>query len=181
MAATIPPATSAAAAPAAEATRGPEPARAAAPAALAGESARLAIRIGEARYLLDMSDTGEIVPLPPVTPVPWTKPWFLGLANVRGRLLGIVDLPRLCGEAPISADDSTQVLVVNESLRVNVGLLITRAFGLRNLRDLELVDAGAAPRRPWESRSFRDADGSTLIELDLRRLATHEDFASIGA
>jgi twitching motility protein PilI len=152
------------------------------------EPSRLAVRIGEARYLLDMADTGEIVATPAITPVPWTRPWFLGLANVRGRLLGVIDLPCLCGGAPLAGDQAGQLLVANESLRVNFGLLISRAFGLRNLRDLERVQDASrveaaeatARRRPWETRRYRDSDGSVLTELDLRRLAAHEEFAAIG-
>ena len=63
--------------------------------------ARLAVRIGEDRYLLDMAVAGEIVAVPAIAPVPWTKPWFRGLANVRGRLIGVVDLPNLAGRAPL--------------------------------------------------------------------------------
>ena len=59
------------------------------------EPTRLAVRIGEDRYLLDMAVAGEIVSLPAGCAVPWTKPWYRGLANVRGRLVGVVDLPQL--------------------------------------------------------------------------------------
>ena len=84
-----------------------------------------------------MNSAGEIVTAPPVTPVPWTKPWFLGLANVRGRLVGVIDLMRLAGGTPIAAEDAQQLVVFNEKQKMNVGLLITRAFGLRNIKDLE--------------------------------------------
>lgn len=145
-----------------------------------GEPARLAVRIGAFGYLLDMNSAGEIVAAPPVTPVPWTKPWFLGLANVRGRLVGIVDLIGLSGGSPMAAEDALQVVVFNENLKFNVGLLITRAFGLRNVKDLEPLGAVSDPARPWEARAFRDTDGSRLVEIDLLGLTAHEEFASIG-
>jgi twitching motility protein PilI len=146
----------------------------------AAEPARLAVRIGPQGFLLDMNTAGEIVAAPPVTPVPWTKPWFLGLANVRGRLIGVVDLIGLAGGAPIAAEDAQQVVVFNETLKYNVGLLITRAFGLRNIKDLEPLGAVGDPARPWEARAFRDTDGSRLVEIDLQGLTSHEEFASIG-
>jgi twitching motility protein PilI len=144
------------------------------------EPARLAVRIGANAYLLDMNKAGEIVAAPPVTPVPWTKPWYLGLANVRGRLVGVIDLMRLAGGTPISAEDAQQLVVFNEDLKFNVGLLITRAFGLRNVRDLVPLGPVQERSRPWEARAFRDADGSRLVEIDLQGLTAFDEFASIG-
>src|SRR3974390_1468591 len=69
-----------------------------------GEAPRLAVRIGPDAYVLDMNTAGRIVTAPPITPVPWTKPWYLGLANVRGRLVGVVDLPSLAGGAPLKTE-----------------------------------------------------------------------------
>jgi twitching motility protein PilI len=56
--------------------------------------AQLGLAIGGARYLVDLAEVGEIVAPVPVTPVPLTRPWYLGLANVRGSLLGVIDLAR---------------------------------------------------------------------------------------
>ncbi len=145
-----------------------------------GEPARLAVRIGALSYLLDMNSAGEIVTAPAVTPVPWTKPWFLGLANVRGRLIGVIDLMRLAGAAPIAPTDALQLVVFNDSVKFNVGLLITRAFGLRNLAELETLGPVNDPSRPWESQAYRGADGTRLVEIDLPALMAYEEFGSIG-
>jgi twitching motility protein PilI len=146
----------------------------------AAEPARLAVRIGSLGYLLDMNSAGEIVAAPAVTPVPWTKSWFRGLANVRGRLVGIVDLSGLAGGKPITPEEAQQVVVFNENQKFNVGLLITRAFGLRNIKDLEALGPVRDPARPWEARAFRDTDGTRLVEIDLQGLTSFEEFASIG-
>jgi twitching motility protein PilI len=111
--------------------------------------------------------------------VPWTRPWFRGLANVRGRLVGVYDLPQMAGEEPVRDDQAMQLLVLGEALKVNAALLITRAFGLRSAKELEpLPQAEAAA--PWEGARYRDAGGMTLTELDLARLVADERFASIG-
>ena len=46
---------------------------------------------GGSRWLIDLADSGEVTPLPPLTPAPLTKPWFAGIANIRGVLYGVVD------------------------------------------------------------------------------------------
>ena len=57
-----------------------------------GEWAGLIFRIGNIRLACNTSQVTEFLPLPTLTPVPGTKPWILGLANIRGELLTIIDL-----------------------------------------------------------------------------------------
>lgn len=143
------------------------------------EPLRLALRIGARGFLLDMGAAAEIVATPQITPVPWTRPWFRGLANVRGRLVGVVDLVHLAGQSPLAPEHAQQLLVFGEPLRANAGVLVTRAFGLRNLNDLSpLEPAAAAP--PWEAACWRDLDGAVLTELNLGGLVASETFAAIG-
>jgi twitching motility protein PilI len=147
---------------------------------LPNEPTRLAIRVGLDNYLVEMGLTAEIVALPEIARVPWTKPWYRGLANVRGRLVGVVDLQQLMGREPLPNEQAQQLLVLGEGLGVAAGILITRAFGIRNLKDLEALDA-IAPAQGWERSRYRDIDGMTLTELDLRELATAPAFSAINA
>jgi twitching motility protein PilI len=142
-------------------------------------SARLGVRIGSRGYLVEMTRIGEVVPASSIARVPWTRPWFRGVANVRGRLVGVYDLTRMEGGEPLGDGPSLQLLVLGESLKVNAALLISRAFGLRYAKDLESMPAeqGGAP---WEGARFRDADGVSLTELNLETLVADERFASIG-
>ena len=49
----------------------------------------LGVQAGPDYWLLDLADSGEILPLPPFTSVPLTRPWFCGIANIRGSLYGV--------------------------------------------------------------------------------------------
>jgi len=147
---------------------------------LPNEPTRLAVRMGTENYLVEMGLAAEIVSLPEIARVPWTKPWYRGLANVRGRLVGVVDLQQMMGREPLSADLGLQLLVLGEGLGVAAGILITRAFGIRNLKDLESLEAPAS-QVVWERSRYRDLEGMTLTELDLRELATAPAFTAINA
>lgn len=148
--------------------------------ARAAQPMRLAVHIGGAAYLLPMEMAGEIVPVPTIAPVPWTQPWFRGLANVRGRLIGVIDLMHFAGREPLAPQQAQQLLVLGEALKHNAGILVTRAFGLRNLNELEPLDAGDGPAAPWEVSRWRDLDGAVLTELDLPALVASDRFAAIG-
>jgi twitching motility protein PilI len=58
-------------------------------------AAWLAIEAGGQRHLLPLVQSGEIFPWSSVQPVPYTKPWYLGVANLRGGLHGVIDLAGL--------------------------------------------------------------------------------------
>jgi twitching motility protein PilI len=147
---------------------------------LSTEPARLAVRVGSENFLVEMGVAAEIVPLADIAPVPWTKPWYRGLANVRGRLIGVVDLLQLTGRDPLPMEQAQQILVFGEGLSVNAGILITRAFGIRNLKDLTALPAAGESAANWEQARYRGADGVAFTELDLRELARSPAFAAIG-
>jgi twitching motility protein PilI len=148
--------------------------------AATGASLRLAVRIDTKAYLVEMESAGEIVPLGDVAPVPWTKPWYRGLTNVRGRLVGVIDLPHFSGDTPLTAEQGQQLLVIADALKSSAALIITRAFGLRNLKDLERLETVSDGARPWEVARYRDSDGTVMTELDLRCLVAFERFGAIG-
>jgi twitching motility protein PilI len=51
-------------------------------------AAWLAVQAGGRDYLLPLNQAGEIFPWTGVQPVPYTQAWFLGIANLRGALMG---------------------------------------------------------------------------------------------
>jgi twitching motility protein PilI len=142
------------------------------------DTQRLMVRIGSDDYLVPLPQAGEVAPLPSITPVPWTRPWFRGLANIRGRLVGVVDLRHYAGGAPLAAAEGAQLLVLGAALPLNVALLITRAAGLRDWKELQAAAVADGPA--WCRQRWIDNNRHELIELDLAALAADEDFGAIG-
>ncbi|MES2757601.1 MAG: chemotaxis protein CheW [Pseudomonadota bacterium] len=130
---------------------------------------QLGVLIGTDRYLLDLTQAGEIVPLPAVTTVPLTQPWYLGLANVRGNLVGIIDLARYLGlgETPTGAD--SRIVTFAGALGFNCGLLVARVYGLRHAAGMQAA-----------GDCLRDADGNDWTALDLAALVGDERFLHVG-
>ncbi|MFS2023106.1 chemotaxis protein CheW [Massilia sp. GER05] len=91
---------------------------------------QLGVEIGGVRYLLDLVEAGEIVPLPPLAAVPLTQPWYLGLANVRGNLLGVVDLARYL-DPEAAPTPGTRLVTFGPALGFPCALLVAKVVGLR--------------------------------------------------
>lgn len=140
-----------------------------------GAAHQLGVEIGGLRYLLDLLEAGEIVPVPPLAPVPLTQPWYLGLANVRGNLVGVVDLARYLGQdgaaspAPAPAATAQRLVTFGPALGFPCALLVTRVYGLRHAADM----------RPEDGRLV-DADGNAWTPLALSALARDERFLQVA-
>lgn len=148
---------------------------------------RLGIQIGAQRLLVDLADAGEILPVPDIAPVPLTKAWYRGLANVRGNLLGIVDLSLFAGGAATPLDKDSRVLAFSTDLRFSVGILVSRMLGLRSAADLAVVPDAQSPAiasdalfAPWVRASLVDAQETRWQELDLSAITADERFVDIA-
>ena len=144
---------------------------------------RLGLQIGPHRLLVDLADAGEILPVPDIAPVPLTKAWYRGLANVRGNLLGIVDLSLYAGGPATPLDKDSRVLAFSTDLRFSVGILVSRMLGLRSAADLSSGTAVADPDAlfaPWVREQLVDAQEVHWQELDLSALTADERFVDIA-
>lgn len=97
-------------------------------------AARLGLMIGDERFLVDLSEAGEIVAIPSViAPVPHTRDWFRGLVNLRGVLFAVSDLSRLAGHGPTPLTRESRLLAVAARLNFNAAILVSRMLGLHNI------------------------------------------------
>lgn len=145
-----------------------------------GRSAtKLGVQVGEERWLVDLTDAGEVIPVPAVAPVPLTKPWFRGVANIRGNLYSVVDFSAFLGSRPAAGGDQSRLLLVGERLRTGAALLVDRSLGLRSGAQLQAKEPGG-DAAPWIKAQYSDADGS-WIELDVPQLVQHPEFLGVAA
>ncbi len=144
------------------------------------ESSRLGLSSGSDRWLIRLADAGEVVALPPVVAVPLTKPWFLGVANIRGNLFSVVDFAKYLGrEAPPLSNQSRLVLFGPRAGELNAGLVVHRVVGLRNVA--ELAPASPPQDAPgWYGQRWMDGDGNAWQEIDLALLARDPAFLAVG-
>jgi twitching motility protein PilI len=144
----------------------------------------LAVEAAQRNFLLPLSQSGEIFPWTGSQPVPYTRPWFLGVSNLRGGLYGIVDLGDYLGGAAPAAEparDQARLVALNPALNVNCALLIDRLIGLRGVDAfVESMPAPADAPAHFGSQ-YADAQGLHWQEINLQLLSQQPQFLSIGA
>ena len=138
---------------------------------------QLGVLVGDERVLIALTEAGEIVPLAPLTAVPLTQPWYLGLANIRGNLVGVIDLARYLGQGETVPGPDSRIVTFAGALGFNCALLVARVYGLRQAQEMTPT---STPAPTPDGACLRDADGALWRTLDLAALVREERFLHVG-
>lgn len=147
----------------------------------------LGVSAGGTDYLLALTQSGEIHPWHSARRLPFTKPWFLGVVNLRGALCGVADLAGVVGAAPpadaLEAPPDLQrwLVALNPALGLNCALRVDALAGLKS--DAQFV------RRESSGPQSLEFFGPILVAdddrrwqvIDLERLSALPGFLSIAA
>lgn len=146
----------------------------------------LAVIMAGRHYLLPLSQSGEIFPVPSISRVPYTQSWFCGVANLRGGLYGVVDLVVLLDpHANVARSEQAwaqaRLVTLNAQADVNSALVVDALMGLRRPESFVRSLPASPDAPPWLSQRFVDSEDCQWQEIDLYALSQTPAFLSIGA
>jgi twitching motility protein PilI len=133
----------------------------------------LGVQIAGKNWLVELADISEVLPLPKLISVPFTKPWFRGVANVRGNLYSVADMAAYDHNGAASGDSNNRVLLVAERYAFNAALLVDRVLGLRDARGWQKNEVDG-------QIEYQDEQGSNWRKLDIPGLLEQAEFLQIG-
>lgn len=143
----------------------------------AGIPALLGFESGGRRWLIELPEAGEVLPLPALVPVPLTQPWFAGLASVHGELQALVDFSVFCGGPPTPRDAAARLLRVGTRHGGNAALLVARVHGLKRTDMLCATgEPGSTHPGDWCDEVLADNQGERWTRLDPARLIADPAF-----
>ena len=142
----------------------------------------VAYRVGSHRLASGFDEVVEILSMPTLTPVPGSQPWMLGVANVRGTLLPVVDLKQFLEGERTVLHEGQRVLVVRQP-GGDVAITIDEMYGQRSFVDAQGIDvAPVADGRSahFVDRAYRMNDQDWGV-FSLERLARTPEFRQAAA
>ena len=146
----------------------------------------LAVECAGQGFLVPLTTAGEIFPSGALLPVPHTQPWFLGVANLRGGLFGVVDLASYVSGRDVVAKTEfalreSRLVALNSALDINCALLIDRLAGLRNQEAFSDFTEKAPDAPDYFGNQYIDQSGQSWQEINLQLLAQQAHFLTISA
>lgn len=97
----------------------------------------LRLRCGSQAYALELLKVQEVVLPVPLLPLRGTAPAMLGIMNLRGQVVPVMDLGIHLGGAPAGEDALTRIVVLEENGEI-MGLRVTAVEDVTNLSDSQI-------------------------------------------
>lgn len=145
-----------------------------------GTASKLGFMAGGRHWLAALDQVGEVVTVDRLMKAPWTRPWFLGVAGVRGTIYGCTDLAAFLGLAKAEPRDEIRLLLANPRFNAHAAFRIDQVLGLRNVDDMRLLP-DAQSLEAWQGSSYEDASGTIWQELSFENLVTAQVFLQVAA
>lgn len=129
----------------------------------------LVLRLEDRRYALRLRDVERVLRMVEVTPLPEAPPSVLGVVNVEGRVLTVVDLRRCCGLPPLRIDPDQVMVLVHRDGRA-VALAADGVEGVVNWPERKIVPASGMEPPPAYIEGVAKLPDRLVPILDLQPL-----------
>lgn len=141
----------------------------------------IGFRIGHQHLVAPLEDVAEILTFPGLSKAPGAKSWVLGIANIRGNLLPIMDLSGFLEDRLTQVSKRSRVLVVN-SKGVFAGLLVDEVLGLRHFYEEEQttqLPASELSVLPYLDRAYKKGKQHWMV-FSMHKLTQSDSFMQVA-
>lgn len=139
-------------------------------------------RLDDEIYGINVMQVQEVLRVTEIAPVPGAPHYVLGIINLRGNVVTVIDTRERLGLEAKEVDESTRIVII-EADKMVVGILVDAVAEVVDLRTSEIESAPNVGND--ESSKYIQGvvsrDGELLILVDLNKLLNDEEWAELGS
>lgn len=139
-------------------------------------------RLDNETYGINVMQVQEVLRVTEIAPVPGAPNYVLGIINLRGNVVTVIDTRQRFGLTPRDMDDSTRIVIIEVNKQV-VGILVDSVAEVVDLRSSEIETApnvGSDDSAKYiQGVSSRDEE--LLILIDLNKFLSTEEWKEMAA
>ncbi|EGV52244.1 chemotaxis protein CheW [Candidatus Endoriftia persephone str. Guaymas] len=139
-------------------------------------------RLMDESYGINVMKVQEVLRVSEIAPVPGAPSFVLGIINLRGNVVTVIDTRSRFGLPPHEVDDASRIIIIESEKQV-VGILVDSVAEVVELRETE-IDAAPNVGSEESSRYIQGVvtqENRLLILVDLNKLLTDQEWAAIKA
>ncbi len=124
-------------------------------------------------YGISLASVREIIGLQQYTSVPETDDYIMGLVNLRGKIIPVIDVRIRFGQEPLEYNDRTSVIVVQVK-DIVIGLIVDGIEGVADIAKKDILPPPSVSSLKMQSRKYvfgiGRVDGAVKLLLDPDKL-----------
>ncbi|MEJ2213640.1 MAG: chemotaxis protein CheW [Gammaproteobacteria bacterium] len=138
-------------------------------------------RLKDETYGINVMQVQEVLRVTDIAPVPGAPHYVLGIINLRGNVVTVIDTRMRFGLPQAEMDDLSRIIVIESEAQV-VGILVD---SVAEVADLRVSEIDSAPNVGNEESSryiqgVASRDNNLLIVVDLNKLLSEEEWAEMS-
>lgn len=138
-------------------------------------------RLEDETYGINVMHVQEVLRVTEIAPVPGAPPYVLGIINLRGNVVTVIDTRSRFGLPPGDIDEASRIVIIESESQV-VGILVDSVAEVVELHGSEI---DSAPNVGNEDSSkfiqgVATRDNNLLIVVDLNKLLSEEEWDQVG-
>ncbi|MGX2041262.1 chemotaxis protein CheW [Methylocaldum sp. MU1018] len=137
-------------------------------------------RLGEETYGINVMQVQEVLRVSEIAPVPGAPDYVVGIINLRGNVVTVIDTRKRFGLLPKEPDDASRIVIIEAEDQV-IGILVDSVAEVVELRGSEIESAPSVGNE--ESARYIQGvtshGGELLILVDLNQFLNDEDKAAL--
>ncbi|QIK38911.1 chemotaxis protein CheW [Caldichromatium japonicum] len=136
--------------------------------------------LADETYAIDVLQVQEVLKVPDITPVPGVPDYILGIINLRGDVVTVIDARRRLGLPMREPDEASRIVIIDVD-RQNIGILVDSVAEVVQIPE-DAVDPAPAVGNEQTSRFIlgvtSSGDGLTIL-IDLNKLLSDEEWTTL--
>lgn len=139
-------------------------------------------RLDREKYGVNVMQVQEVLRITEIAPVPGAPSYVLGIINLRGNVVTVVDTRKRFGLEPREPDDSSRIVIIEVNSNV-IGMLVDSVAEVVDLRKSEIETAPnvGTDETAKYIQGVASRDGELLIVVDLNRFLSDEEWGDVAS
>ena len=140
----------------------------------------LSFSLGQEEFGVPLLDVKEVIALPEVTPVPHTPPYFLGMMNLRGQVVSVLDLRKKFSIKSEETDETCVIICDFDGLVL--GVVVDSVDSVIAPKEAELSEKPAIESKLATEfiRCVFRREESLVLLIDLAKVLNADDLKRIA-
>lgn len=139
-------------------------------------------RLDGETYGINVMQVQEVLRMTEIAPVPGAPDYVVGIINLRGNVVTVIDTRKRFGLMPTESDDATRIVIIESDNNI-VGILVDSVAEVVNLRGSQIETApnvGNDESSKYIQGVFsREED--ILILVDLNKFLSDDEWSDVGS